>query len=708
MTFTVILFGSVAQYFDPGQHRRFSRSGIVPFRSSCSDLNQLSAADAAEISGRIAVNYEKNMMHRSTISPNAVVAIVLLVLLQLAFAAPLSAEPDDPKLANKRCLMCHGRDGFSREGADGQPRDLHVDAERFAESVHGARDCVGCHTDIIKVPHRKGVQRGVGCVQCHLNEWEKVQTGENGAESEKLANVVEHIETYMKSMHARPRLDDQSRTNATCHDCHGGHYVKPVDREARSANFMEMPQVCGKCHADELEAYKESVHGKEVAAGNLKAAVCSDCHSRHGVGPASGESARLEITENCGNCHEAQFETYAATYHGKVTQLGYGQTAKCYDCHGSHQILRLDNPDSKMHAGNRLENCRTCHEGAQAGFITFYPHGTASDRDKYPEMWFAQTFMIGLLLGTFAFFWLHSALWFYREWKDRKEGKNRPHVNIAALGLPEGKTHFRRFSRWWRLAHLVGALSIMTLTLTGVAVLFADSSWAPSLMRTLGGPETAGYIHRVGAIGFISVFFIHLVYFAIRIGRNWRDFDWFGPNSLVPSLTDLQDAVAMFRWFFGLAPRPQLDRFTYWEKFDYWAPFWGMTIIGLSGLVMWFPGPASSFLPGWAFNVAQIVHGEEAFLAAVFLFTVHFFNNHFRPDKFPQDTTMFTGRVPLEIYMHEHRREYERLKASGELDKYLVSAPTEQQAKSASLLGASLITFGLFLLTLVITGFLGL
>jgi hypothetical protein len=101
------------------------------------------------------------------------------------------------------------------------------------------------------------------------------------------------------------------------------------------------------------------------------------------------------------------------------------------------------------------------------------------------------------------------------------------------------------------------------------------------------------------------------------------------------------------------------------------------------------------------------VHGEEAFLAAVFLFTVHFFNNHFRPDKFPQDTTMFTGRVPLEIYKHEHRREYERLLASGELGKYLVDAPTGPQSQSASLLGATLITFGLFLLTLVITGFLG-
>lgn len=631
---------------------------------------------------------------------------LLTLLISVAHSVPAVAEPADPKLSNERCLRCHGRAEFTREGPDGAERNLSVIADDFHASVHGGRDCVECHQDIVKTPHRKGIERKVGCVQCHLDEWEQVQA--NGAEAlnGSLVNVVEHIESYMGSAHARPRIDDQSRTNATCYDCHGGHYVQPLDRVARSENYMAMPLVCGDCHAETLALYQGSVHGTEVAAGNLNAAVCSDCHTRHGVDSPGTTDERVRVTESCGNCHQDSLKTYLGTYHGKITRLGYGETAKCYDCHGFHDIQRVEDPVSKMHVDNRLETCQTCHEGASAGFVTFQPHGDAHDREKYPEMWFAQTFMIGLLLGTFAFFWLHSALWFFREWKDRKEGKNRPHVLTEAL--PEGKTHFRRFNRWWRAAHLTGALSIMTLTLTGITVLYADSFWAPTIMRMLGGPDTAGYIHRVGAIGFMGVFFIHLIYFAIRIGKNWRTFDWFGPESLVPSWQDLKDATAMFRWFFGLAPRPDLDRFTYWEKFDYWAPFWGMTIIGISGLIMWFPIHFASFLPGWAFNVAAIVHGEEAFLAAVFLFTVHFFNNHFRPDKFPQDTTMFTGRVPLEVYKHEHRREYERLLASGELEKYLVDAPTEPQSQAASLLGATLICFGLFLLTLVITGFLGL
>ena len=645
-------------------------------------------------------------MHAFKTSTTFIIVFILLTVMQLPMSGSLSAEPANPKLSNDRCLRCHGKEGFSREAANGEERDLHVTAQGFDSSVHGKQDCVGCHQDIIKAPHRKGIERKVGCVQCHMEEWGKAQ--ENGTEGENanLGKVVDHIDSYMDSMHARPRIDDQSRTNATCYNCHGSHYVKPVDREARSENYMNLPNVCGNCHGDVLEVYQTSVHGMEVASGNTAAAVCADCHSRHGVNEVGTASERVDVTASCGSCHEESLKSYLGTYHGKITRLGYGETAKCYDCHGSHQIQRLENPASMMNVNNRLETCQTCHEGASKGFITFQPHGTMHDREKYPQMWFASMGMIGLLIGTFAFFWLHSALWFYREYQDRKQGKNRPHILTEAL--PAGKTHFRRFNRWWRLAHLTGAVSIMTLTLTGITVLYAESSWAPFIMNLLGGPETAGYIHRVGAIGFMSVFFIHLVYFAVRIGRSWRTFEWFGPNSLVPNWHDLGDAINMFRWFFGLGPRPELDRFSYWEKFDYWAPFWGMTIIGVSGVVMWFPVQMGSFLPGWAFNVAAIVHGEEAFLAAVFLFTVHFFNNHFRPDKFPQDTTMFTGRVPLELYKHEHRREYERLLASGELDRFLVDAPTEPQSRSASLLGATLITFGLFLLTLVITGFFGL
>jgi cytochrome b subunit of formate dehydrogenase len=179
----------------------------------------------------------------------------------------------------------------------------------------------------------------------------------------------------------------------------------------------------------------------------------------------------------------------------------------------------------------------------------------------------------------------------------------------------------------------------------------------------------------------------------------------FGPTSLIPGLQDLKDIIAMFKWFFGQGPRPVFDRWTYWEKFDYWAPFWGVTIIGVSGLVMWLPGFFGQFLPGWIFNVAAIFHGEEAFLAVVFLFTVHFFNNHFRPDKFPVEVVMFTGTMSLEEFKTDHGVEYQRLLDSGELQGRLVEPPSAFKVKASKTLAFTLIAVGLTLLTLVGIGF---
>ena len=168
---------------------------------------------------------------------------------------------------------------------------------------------------------------------------------------------------------------------------------------------------------------------------------------------------------------------------------------------------------------------------------------------------------------------------------------------------------------------------------------------------------------------------------------------------MVPNLRDLEGAISMFKWFFGKGPRPMFDRWTYWEKFDYWAVFWGMGIIGGSGMMLAFPNVTASILPGWVFNIATLIHGEEAFLAAVFLFTVHFFNNHLRPDKYPPpDVVMFTGAVALDEFKREHTLEYQRLVDSGELEQYLVDAPSPQFTQGARLLGIVLILCGLALL----------
>jgi len=155
-----------------------------------------------------------------------------------------------------------------------------------------------------------------------------------------------------------------------------------------------------------------------------------------------------------------------------------------------------------------------------------------------------------------------------------------------------------------------------------------------------------------------------------------------------------------------VCPRPMFGRWNYLERFDYWAPFWGLTIVGGSGIMLWFKEVTASVWPGWIFNVAALAHGEEAFLAIVFLFTVHFFNNHFRPDKLPPpDIVMFTGAVSLEEFKREHTLEFNELVASGRLKDYLVDVPSPAMKLGARILGIVLLACGLTLLTLVIAGF---
>ena len=624
-----------------------------------------------------------------------------------AAADSKAAESGAPKIDSAVCLGCHGNAGFAIPGADGKPRPLHVMADKFGKSVHGKRQCVECHKDITEIPHQQGVTHKVSCVQCHEDLWEAAKRDSKTQENPRLGVVVEQINRYMKSIHARPSKEDQSRTNATCYNCHDAHYVYPQGSAERAEWRLNIPNACGKCHAAERAEYASSVHGKEVLEKkNPVAAICSDCHSTHNVEKPVLDATRLAITRNCGSCHTESLKTYSNTYHGQVNTLGYAHTAKCFDCHGSHGIQRVADPKSSMHPDNRVATCSKCHKDATKGFATFEPHGTTSDFGRYPYIWLASKMMIGLLAGTFAFFWTHTALWFYREYKDRQQRKTRTHVMAGAVPEAAGK-FYQRFPLLWRIAHLGFALTLMILTLTGMAVFYADSAWAPVVMKAFGGPKVTAVIHRVCATIFAAIFIGHLFYVAVRLGRNWKNFKIFGPNSLIPNWQDLWDIVAMFKWFIGKAPRPVFDRWTYWEKFDYWAPFWGVTIIGASGLMLWFPALTASYLPGWVFNVATIFHGEEALLAALFLFTVHFFNNHFRPDKFPLDIVMFTGAVSLEEFRREHTVEYDRLVASGELAKYLVDAPSEPMTRGSKILGFTLIAFGLILLAMVVTGFVG-
>ncbi len=232
---------------------------------------------------------------------------------------------------------------------------------------------------------------------------------------------------------------------------------------------------------------------------------------------------------------------------------------------------------------------------------------------------------------------------------------------------------FVRFSRLQRTLHACMIVSFLSLALTGLTLKFSYTGWAALLSRWMGGFQTAGFIHRTAAVLMFGVFITHL-YGLYRLKKeeykSWRAL-LFGPNTMLPTRQDLEQFIATMKWFVGAGPRPQYGRWSYWEKFDYFAVFWGIAVIGATGLTLWFPIFFTRFLPGSFLNVATIIHSDEALLATGFIFTVHFFNTHLRPEKFPMDTTVFTGHMPLAELKRDKPLEYEALVASGKLEAHL-------------------------------------
>jgi cytochrome b subunit of formate dehydrogenase len=264
------------------------------------------------------------------------------------------------------------------------------------------------------------------------------------------------------------------------------------------------------------------------------------------------------------------------------------------------------------------------------------------------------------------------------------------------------RRYILRFDAFDRFLHVLLMVTFLGLALTGLPLLFSTHAWAAMIARLLGGFHGAALLHRIFAFGMLSCFGMHLARLAYRVvaKKDWGIF-W-GPHSMMPQPRDLVDIYKNLRWFLGLGPRPQFERYAYWEKFDYWAVFWGMGIIGGSGLVLWFPKFFAKLLPGTMFNLALLIHGEEALLAVSFIFTIHFFNGHLRPEKFPLDKVIFTGTLPEEELRHERPAEYERLLAEGNLERLTAPAPTSAELKWARVAAVVSVALGLALVSLTI------
>lgn len=223
----------------------------------------------------------------------------------------------------------------------------------------------------------------------------------------------------------------------------------------------------------------------------------------------------------------------------------------------------------------------------------------------------------------------------------------------------------RRWSWWARATHALLALSVFGLILTGMPMHYADAFWAEPLLWLWRGERGAAAVHKVCAVGFLSSAAMHVLgMLAAWATGRWRLRSLLDEDSILPRWRDVRQVGEFIRYLKGEGPRPRFARFTFWEKFDYLAEVWGLLIIGLTGLVMWFPGRFLVFLPGWLVNAARIFHSYEAILAMGFLFTVHYFNTHLRPEVFPVDEVIFTGNIPLPEVRERYPGWYERVAGS--------------------------------------------
>lgn len=255
-----------------------------------------------------------------------------------------------------------------------------------------------------------------------------------------------------------------------------------------------------------------------------------------------------------------------------------------------------------------------------------------------------------------------------------------------------------RFNVLDRLFHLVIMVTFLIQAATGLGRALYPTAWGRGLTNFFGGYASATTIHNRVGIFMLIAFAVHIAYILAKVEwKAWRQ-SLFNQDSLVPTLRDVRHLGQKIRWFFGLGPPPTFDRWTYWEKFDYWAVFWGLPILGVTGLMLMFPLGFSHIMPGWVLNVVLLLHRAEALLAMLYIFIVHFTIGHFRRGMFPMNECMFAGSVELEKEQLEKPSWIARLEYEGKLEEVMVPGPPRWYRVLYFVFGYTALAVGLYLL----------
>jgi formate dehydrogenase gamma subunit len=625
------------------------------------------------------------------------VAVLLYGCLAIA-GNPAKKAPaaQAPKLD---CLSCHQDEKLAIDEG-GKTKSLHVDPKHFQDSIHGSLACTDCHEDVKDFPHDPAPKKVTACKTCHADQDTAYHKGVHGQAADKgVAGVP------------------------GCTGCHGdAHQITVAGDPASPVNHANVAKTCGQCHGVKFVmesrglstqpflSYEESVHGKAVANGSEKAAVCIDCHRSHDILRAGDPNApifKFNVPQTCGQCHADIAHVYETSVHGEALKRGNWQAAVCTDCHGIHSIKSHLDPQSTVAAlALARSTCAACHEGVRLSREFGVPSQRASTYlDSYHGL--ASKMGSGVVANCSSCHGVHNIY---------KSTDPRSTINAANLAQTCGTCHpgaGQKFSQvkvhvgvemskdvgsmgamWvkriympmifvviggmfahnlliWRrkivarrqtpmrtvermnprqrVQHWLMLSSFILLAISGFALKYPDSPMA----WLLGNEAIRRVSHRVAAIVMVAVSLWHFVYLlSTKEGRRlFLDF--------LPTMQDARNVKENLFFYLGWSKQePKFGRFTYGEKAEYLALVWGTFLMTVTGFLMWFKVQAGAWFTGASVDIATAVHFYEAILAVLAIIVWHFYQVMFDPDVYPLDWTFWDGKVSLERAQHHHPLAY--------------------------------------------------
>ncbi len=500
--------------------------------------------------------------------------------------------------------------------------------EDLKTSVHRSLDCSSCHLG--EVAEGKAMP-AVHCATCHAEIYEK----------------------YNKSIHGKLRAAGVESA-AACQSCHGTHHILPAGDPKSSIHKKNVPFTCGQCHAPIKEEYVTSVHGLAVAKGNADAPACTDCHGEHSILPPLEKLSQVYPTNiaktTCPQCHASErintkynlpvgkVESFKDTYHGMAGKIGDVKAANCASCHGVHNILASSDPRSTINATHLAATCGKCHPNANENFIKGSVHGYSSGQISGRIIHGVRFFYVILIVLVVGGFVVHNGMDYLKKVR-------------AIYRKRRLEDSFPRMNRNERIQHLLLLISFFILVATGFALKFG---WTLPFVGDSTNTFLRSTLHRICGVVMTGLLLYNIVYFVVtKRGREIL-------AVMFPRWNDVRQAFQYFRYLLGRGEKPRFDRFTYWEKMEYWSVIWGTLVMAVTGFLMWFENWSLGFMPKWGLDIATLVHYLEAILATLAIVFGHLYFVIVNPDVAPMSFTWITGRIPKDLALEEHPQAYEK------------------------------------------------